>query len=138
VKVYFFFLKKKKKKKKLPNYLLNGSKFRPEDIYLANFNNFEPAAIDVTVVSPIQQAYVKENKVQALISTINAAKAKHQKYDQYCSRNGVAFVALAVENFGGIGEGGRTLIETKRNFPSFIYRCFGPQGTSGVTGTKFF
>ena len=89
--------------KKAPN-LVPDSSVRPADILLPNWNRGRPAAVDVHVISPLQQQTMAEaasipgHALQVgvrrkLISNLSA-----------CRSVGVEFVPFVIETLGGLSE----------------------------------
>ena len=88
---------------KEPDGLLPGSDDRPGDIVLPFWDNGRDVCLDVTVVSPQQAALVqqaaREGGGDAAVN--HAFKAKMRKYEDRCAAEGLAFLPLAVDSYGG-------------------------------------
>ena len=78
--------------KELPN-LIPGLQARPADIFLPMWRRGRPAAFDVTVVSPLQAAFVNRPG-QALPS---AESRKRSQHELPCHSQGIDFFPLGVE-----------------------------------------
>ena len=71
-------------------YLLPSSSARPADIYLLLWSSGTPAALDVTVISPMQQSTLKV-----------AADRKMTLHSSRCHQVGIHFLPLPVNSLGG-------------------------------------
>ena len=82
-------------------YLLPGEGGKPADIFIPRHAGGKDAALDVTVINPLQAATV----AQAAQTPGHALKVAHQrKLDkswQPCHDQGIVFLPLAVESLGG-------------------------------------
>ena len=82
-------------------YLLPGEGGKPADIFIPRHAGGQDAALDVTVINPLQAATV----AQAAQTAGHALKVAHQrKLDkswQPCHEQGIVFLPLAVESLGG-------------------------------------
>ena len=82
-------------------YLLPGEGGKPADIFIPRHVGGKDAALDVTVINPLQAATV----AQAAHTPGHALKVAHQrKLDkswQPCHDQGIVFLPLAVESLGG-------------------------------------
>ena len=90
-------------RKEVPS-LIPGSCSRPADIFIPNWVRHQPTALDVTVISPLQQltlsgvSSVAGHALQVVENRKRAAHAEH------CRSAGVDFVPLVVEALGGSNE----------------------------------
>ena len=81
--------------------LIPGSSSRPADIYLPNWYRGQPAALDVTVISTLQNLTVEgAAKTQGHALSIGRER-KLAAHSQACHSVGVSFVPLVVETLGG-------------------------------------
>ena len=71
------------------------------DIFLPCWKRGLPAALDVTVVSPLQRSLVQEASVTQGHALQVAEARKIATHDQNCRSEGIVFVPLAVETLGG-------------------------------------
>ena len=86
---------------KEPDGLLPGSDDRPADILLPLWTNGKDTALDVTVVNPMRADLVERGAREAGAAVQHAFTAKMAKYDERCAREGIVFLPLAADTFGG-------------------------------------
>ena len=79
--------------------LIPGSSSRPADVYLPVWSRGQPAALDVTVISPMQQLTMSGASVTAGHALSVAENRKLVAHASTC--RGIFFIPLAVETFGG-------------------------------------
>ena len=87
-------------RKELPS-LIPGIWSRPADILIPNWQRGQPAALDVTVISTLQQATLQgaaSTQGHALAVGVERKLAAHA---EACRAAGIAFVPLMVESLGG-------------------------------------
>ena len=82
-------------------FLLPGNDRRPADVFLPNWAEGRDAAIDVTVINPLQQQTVAEAAATPGHSLDVAYDRKMRGAADDCQRQGVAFIPLAFESLGG-------------------------------------
>ena len=82
-------------------FLLPGNDRRPADVLLPNWAAGRDAALDVTVVNPLQQANVHEAAVNPGLSLSFAFERKMRGAADDCERQGASFIPLAFESLGG-------------------------------------
>ena len=82
-------------------FLLPGNDRRPADVLLPNWAAGLDAALDVTVVNPLQQATVDEAAATPGHSLSFAFERKMRGAADDCERQGVSFIPLAFESLGG-------------------------------------
>ena len=82
-------------------FLIPGSDRRPADILLPYWSSGRDVALDITVVNPIQQATMPEAAVTAGHALTYAYNRKVAKAGEACRQQGLAFIPLAFESFGG-------------------------------------
>ena len=81
--------------------LLPGSESRPADIFLPSFDKGRDCALDVTVVSPLQQALIsKASEEPGAALTFAYDRKIRQSYDA-CHKEGISFLPLPIETLGG-------------------------------------
>ena len=73
----------------------------PADVYLPNWSAGRDAALDITVVNPLQQATVNEAAVTPGHSLNFAYDRKMRGAADDCERQGIVFQPLAFESLGG-------------------------------------
>ena len=82
-------------------FLLPGCDRRPADVYLPNWAEGRDAALDITVINPLQQATVAQAAETPGHSLDFAFNRKMRGTAEECERQGVAFIPLAFESLGG-------------------------------------
>ena len=81
--------------------LIPGREARPADFHIPNWVQGRDAALDVTVVSPMQQALVERAAEEPGHALSHAYQRKmRQSYDDY-NREDIFFAPLPVETLGG-------------------------------------
>ena len=78
-----------------------NSQSRPADVYIPNWNRGRPAALDLTVISPLQRATLREAATAAGHALAIAKRRKLSHHLTECQRHGIDFLPLAVESLGG-------------------------------------
>jgi hypothetical protein len=86
---------------KEPDGLLPGLDDRPADILLRYWTRGKDTAIDITVVNALQAAHVQQVAENGSKAVESAHNDKVRKYQERCSQEGIEFVAMAVDTFGG-------------------------------------
>ena len=84
--------------------LLPDNNSRPGDIFLPVWNNGLPAALDVTVTSPLQSSLIINASEKSGFALSAAEDRKYEQYAQNCSEVGIQFIPLAFETFAGFSE----------------------------------
>ena len=84
--------------------LLPDNNSRPGDIFLPALNNGLPAALDVTVTSPLHSSLIINASEKSGFALSAAEDRKYEQYAQNCSEFGIQFIPLAFETFGGFSE----------------------------------
>ena len=82
-------------------FLLPGQDARPADILIPGWSGGKDAALDVTVVSPLQQAMVRGASEVDGYALNEAFKRKVAKAGEPCRQQGISFIPLAADTFGG-------------------------------------
>ena len=81
--------------------LIPGSLSRPADIFIPSWIDGRKVAFDVSVVSPTQDA-VLHRAAEFPAAAIEMRKAtKNRAHFEHCRAEGIVFVPLVVETFGG-------------------------------------
>ena len=80
--------------------MLPGEGGKPADVFLPHWAQGKDAALDVTVVNPLQAAMVNEAAGVAGHALQAAHKRKLDKSWEPCNRQGIVFLPLAVESLG--------------------------------------
>ena len=87
-------------RKEVP-FLISGACSRPADVYLPCWVRGQPAAFDVTVISPLQQLTVQRAAlVQGHALTVGEER-KLASHSAACHSAGLTLVSLVVETIGG-------------------------------------
>ena len=81
--------------------LIPGSQSRPADVYVPTWINGKKVAFDVSVVSPTQEAVVHRAADFPAAAIEMRKNAKNRAHYENCRVQGIAFVPLIVETFGG-------------------------------------
>jgi hypothetical protein len=79
--------------------LIPGSNSRPADVFLPSWENGKAAAIDVTVISSLQKALIRDSASTPGFALQVAESRKRQTYGDALGRD-VALLPLAVDVFG--------------------------------------
>ena len=87
--------------RKEPAGLLPGSDDRPADVLLPFWANGKDAALDVSVVNPLQQQLVGQVAREGEKGVQHAFNIKVGKYSERCEAEGIVFIPLVVDTFGG-------------------------------------
>ena len=85
-------------------FLIPGEDSRPADVLLPQWAAGQDAAIDVTVVNPLQQATVVGAATTAGHATTFAHQRKVRGAGEACRRQGITLMPVVVESLGGWGE----------------------------------
>ena len=79
------------------------SNSRPADILVQGWDRGRPAALDVTVTSPLTPAILEETSALAGSAAHIAETRKHSANDAKCEELGWVCIPLAVESYGNWG-----------------------------------
>ena len=82
-------------------FLLPGEDGRPADIFIPRWAAGKDAALDVTVVNPLQEALVHDAAATPGHALNVAHKRKLDKSWEQCRRQGIEFIPVAAECLGG-------------------------------------
>ena len=81
-------------------FLLPGEGGRPADILIPGWANGKDAAMDVTVINPLQESQVRGAANTPGHAVSEAHKRKLDKSWESCNRQGICFLPIAVESLG--------------------------------------
>ena len=81
--------------------LIPGSSSRPADVYLPNWKRGQPDALDVTVISSLQQQTLSGAAISPGHALRVGEMRKMNAHAEPCRAVGVLFVPLVVESLGG-------------------------------------
>ena len=84
--------------------LLPYNNSRLGDIFLPVWTAGQPAALDVTITSPLQSSLIINASEKSGFALSAAEDRKYEQYAQNCSEVGIQFIPLAFETFGGFSE----------------------------------
>ncbi|KAL5515417.1 hypothetical protein EMCRGX_G000578 [Ephydatia muelleri] len=79
-------------------------KTRPADVLVQDWVRGSPAAIDITVTSPLTPAMLRDTSTSAWSAAYAAECRKHEAIDTKCQELGWTCIPLAVETFGHWGK----------------------------------
>ena len=82
-------------------FLLPGDDRRPADVLVPNWAGGRDAAMDLTVVTPIQAQTMPQAAFTPGHALTHAYERKMRGAEEDCRRQGIAFIPMAVESFGG-------------------------------------
>ena len=81
--------------------LIPGTSSRPADLYLPCWRHGKPAALDVTIISPLQKLTIQKASVTQGHALSVADGRKRALHQGVCQATGIDFVPLVVETLGG-------------------------------------
>ncbi len=84
--------------------LIPESRSRPADIFLPNWKRGQPAALDVTVISTLQQLTIAGASATKGHALVVGEERKMKAHAEACRSVGVSFIPLVVESIGGWSE----------------------------------
>ena len=82
-------------------FLLPGRDARPADLLIPRWEGGKDAALDVTVVSALQQAMVAGSAVTDGYALTKAFDRKIARVGEACRQQGLAFIPIAADTLGG-------------------------------------
>ena len=83
-------------------HLLPNSAARPGDIFLRHWSRGKDAALDVTITSPLAASNMQGAAEEAGSSLRKAFERKLRGAAEVCREQGLAFIPVAMETFGGL------------------------------------
>ena len=89
-------------RKEVPS-LIPGTSSRPADVYLPNWMRGQPAALDVHVISTLQQLTLKEAAVTQGHALSVGEERKRAAHSEACHAVGVTFIPMVMESLGEVG-----------------------------------
>ena len=92
--------------------IVPGSCSRPADLYLPYWSHGKPAAMDVTVISSLQDQRVSQAATSQGSALLYAEERKNIVHFEDCRRVGVSFFPLAVEVLGGWSQSAVSIISS--------------------------
>ena len=82
--------------------LIPGSQSRLADVYLPNWHRGCPAALDITVISPFQQATIQGAASTQGHTLLVGEARKFSAHGMQCQSAGITFIPCAIETAGGM------------------------------------
>ena len=82
--------------------LIPGSQSRPADVYLPNWHRGCPATLDITVISPLQQATIQGAATTQDHALLVGEARKFSAHGSQCQSDGITFIPCAIETVGGM------------------------------------
>ena len=82
-------------------FLLPGADRRPADVLLPHWAGGRDAALDVTIVHPLQDATMPQAATTPGYALSFAYDRKLRGAEEDCRRQGIAFIPMVAESFGG-------------------------------------
>ena len=108
-------------RKEVPS-LIPGTQNRPADVYLPCWKRGRPAALDITVISTMQQSTI-QSAAEIQGHALHVAEArKFATHGASCQAAGISFIPLAIESLGGLSD---TTAETLSSIGRLIGQRFG-------------
>ena len=77
---------------------------RAGDMYLPGWSAGQPAALDISINSPLQPSIISNAARKSGFALRAAEDRKLEQYSQQCASIGVQFIPMAFESFGGLSE----------------------------------
>ena len=119
--------------REMPNLILNSFS-RPADIFLPTWSCGRPAALDVHVISPLQQQTLGEAASTPGHALQVGVQCKLASHLEACRSAGVDFVPIVAEALGGLAEDS---IFTIRSIGVAIFQRVSPQDSTTCTKQLF-
>ena len=85
--------------------LLPGNDKRPADVFIPNWSQGRDTALDVTVISPMRLDLMAKEAETPGHALMQAYQRKMRQVGDACELQGIAFIPLPVETFGGWSDG---------------------------------
>ena len=92
--------------------LIPGSDARPADVLIPNWSGGKDTAMDITVVNPLQAAFINGAATTPGHALTRRYAEKMTKHGEGCRRAGMVFLPLPVETLGGWHD--QTVAQVKR------------------------
>ena len=89
---------------------------RPADVLVQDWVRGSPAAIDITVTSPLTPAMLRDASTSAGSAAYAAECRKHEANDTKCQELGWTCIPLAVETFGHWGKEAQAVFSRLASF----------------------
>ena len=102
--------------------LIPGSRSRPSDIYLPNWKRGQPAALDIMVISTLQQQTIARVSTTQGHAVSVGEERKMAAQAEACCSVGMSFNHLVVESIGGWSD---QAVNTIRSFGRLLGQKLG-------------
>ena len=99
--------------------LLPGTEARPADILLPHWTGGRDTALDITVVNPLQLAFVNQSAINPGHALRKAYERKMNKHGEPCREAGLVFFPLPVDTLEAWSE---TMVEQVKRMGSALAR----------------
>ena len=123
--------------------LIPETNSRPGNMYLPCWSAGQPAALDITITSPLQPSIISNAARKSGVALRAAEDRKLEQFSQQCANIGVQFFPLAFESVGGLSEllrkilKRRALLDDNRIFYSAgLVSCFQQARAIGFSHTN--
>ena len=73
---------------------------RPADVLVEGWERGQPAALDITVTSPLTPVSLKDSSRIASVAALSSETRKHAAIDPKCRELGWMWIPMAVETYG--------------------------------------
>ena len=93
---------------------------RPADVLVQDWVRGSPAAIDITVTSPLTPAMLRDASTSAGSAAFAAECRKHEANDTKCQELGWTCIPLAVETFGHWGKEAQAVFSRLASFIAIV------------------
>ena len=107
--------------------LFPGSQIRPADVFLPCWKGGRPAALDITVISTMQQLTIQSAAEIQGHALLVAEELKFAAHGAECQADGISFIPLAIETLGDLSD---TTADTISNIGRLIGQRFGISPTA--------
>ena len=102
--------------------LIPGTQNRPADVFLPCWKGGRPAALDITVISTMQQLTIRSAAEIQGHALLVEEERKFAAHGAECQAAGISFTPLAIETLGGLSD---TTADTISNIGRLIGQRFG-------------
>ena len=82
--------------------LIPGTQSRPVDVFLPNWSRGRPAALDITIISPLQHATLQGAALTQGHALLVGEARKYSTHGAPCHSAGITFVPVTFEALGGM------------------------------------
>ena len=82
--------------------LIPGTQSRPADVFLPNWARSHPAALNITIISPLQQATLQGAATTQNHALLVGEAREFTAHDTQCQSAGITFIPITFEALGGM------------------------------------